>query len=753
MKIETSLDQLRLTSLDDRAHAGLCMTSLPWPKAGSGSATLGGRSTGVLPVGQWPGSEVPRRLLLFADNIGAAPESFAVSKGTDAPTVTAAKSGKLSVEMELIDAYQSRFYASERHLLRIRGFGRSIGIAMGVRCQEGIHWWEACGMVILQENEHFIEVEMAGSIADKAMTEERFLNDTGYDSPYLHHHNWVSGQIYARLHSNGVCEIYAHHINSKFVDDGRELKDVVPVIGFKLDEGIASAPGIEGTWDGSREELEIGGVRLDVREVARLATRQQPGDLRQEGQFLVLQPYAGAELYGGICPEARTGDPFIFRAEQRTFPRGMARTLRFSLSLSDRSPVVARYVAPAWWYGLCEEFLPEPLLPVSNALDANLDEARQWLKSHQVRGGFEDGSVPRHGKLPREGYGRTRHEPGWEGEIGYAQFLAAWRTGNRDDYHDALRSAYCFTDVAIDHAAKMVRMHGYAPNAFSLPMNRVLSTVAAYLETGDPYLREAARAVTANSHWQHKNSWPRMAVGRDACYVRSAVLLYRYFGEEFYRSVAYEGAVAVAHSQRPNGSFGDQGGGSGIHQWSGFISKPWMGLLALNGVLDYLELFPNEPLLLQSVKKFADWLMSERRDYQGVRVWSYQHDYHGQRFYFNPITGKEMSLPTEEPWYHASLARLLVFSTLAFDDSAYLEAWAECLTQDPHEAGDHAAAATLQFVPWVQAKLWNARISEDGMLCVKPFEFGGAFQPDAIVHAPKGPVSVKRGLMPVSSRA
>ena len=34
---------------------------------------------------------------------------------------------------------------------------------------------------------------------------------------------------------------------------------------------------------------------------------------------------------------------------------------------------MARYQAPAWWYGLCEEFQPEPLLPVSNALSASTD--------------------------------------------------------------------------------------------------------------------------------------------------------------------------------------------------------------------------------------------------------------------------------------------------------------------------------------------------------------------------------------------
>ena len=151
----------------------------------------------------------------------------------------------------------------------------------------------------------------------------------------------------------------------------------------------------------------------------------------------------------------------------------------------------------------------------------------------------------------------------------YAQFLLAYRTGDGDDYAAALRSAYCFTDVAVDHAAKQVRMHGWPPVAFAQPMNRVLGTIAAYLETGDPYLLATAEAVVEASYRTHLNSWPRFAVGRDACYGRGAAMLYRYFGNAHFQRIARDCAMSVVQTQRQNGSFGDQGGGAGIHQWGG----------------------------------------------------------------------------------------------------------------------------------------------------------------------------------------
>lgn len=48
---------------------------------------------------------------------------------------------------------------------------------------------------------------------------------------------------------------------------------------------------------------------------------------------------------------------------------------------------------------------------------------------------------------------------------------SAWRSGSHEEYSDALRQAYYFTDVCVDHAVKAGRMPGYPPNAFALPLS------------------------------------------------------------------------------------------------------------------------------------------------------------------------------------------------------------------------------------------------------------------------------------------
>jgi len=648
-----------------------------------------------LPLGRWPGTANPRRLLLISDADDTAPERLNLEESTRKPKRSAAA---FNASMEPLPCWQEEIFFREEHVLRLRHGNTTLDLLMGLKTGGETHWWEACRLKVLARLHEGVIVEMGGSIAVHRSTTGEMRKFTGLRNPYLHRHNWLSARIYARLHWNGVAEIFAHHINNKFFDAGRDLEEVVPVIGLRAPISENEVPSLLGPWDGSVSSLDLGSVRLDVRELARLATPRQPGTLTWENDILVLQPYMGAELYGGDCPAELTGDPFIFHAEKQLFPCGMARTLRFTASLSGKSPRVVRYLAPASHYKACQEFFPDFGLPQTG--DSSLETARQWATDHILEGGFEDGAMPRHLKTGRMAKGRLRHEAGWEGELPYAQFLTAWRTGDPADYSAALRAAYYFTDVAVDHAGKLVRMHGFGPPAVSLPMNRMQGTIAAFLETGDPYLLETAQAVTTTAHWQHRNSWPRMTVGRDGCYVRSAILLYRYFGEDFFRQIALEGALDVAESQRADGSFGDQGGGAGIHQWTGYLTKPWMGLLALNGVLDYLQLFPAEEKLKQSVRKFADWLMRERQDRNGGKTWCYQHDYNSARIYYDFHLARWIELPSQgSSWHHETLARLLGYAAQEFGDAAYREAWLESHRIAATYTNDHAVAAALQFLP------------------------------------------------------
>jgi hypothetical protein len=556
--------------------------------------------------------------------------------------------------------------------------------------------------VVVHESADCLTVEAGGAIPHRQAGPAEHRGYGTYTNPYLHRHNWLNGSIVARLHRNGVCEIVARHVNTKFVDDGKTLDDVVPVVGFRAEDPVA----VDG------QVLRFGAVAVGVDEV---------GTVASDADWTVWQPFAGVEVLGGLYPTEVFGHPFLFRARDRVFPRGMARSLRFTLSLGDRPPSVARYLAPDWWYGLCGELSGRPLLPVG-VPDA-VRTAVAWVRGHQTEGGFEDGTVPRHHAQRFPVADGVRYEPGWEGELPYGMFLTAWRTGDGDLYQRALRAAYATTDIGVNHAANLMRMHGHPDHALSLPMTRMLGTIAAYLETGDPFLLRTAKAVTDTAHATHLASWPRLAVGRDACYLRGAAMLYRYLGDEHYLDLTFEGAVTVAQSQRADGAFGDQGGGVGLHGWNAYITKPWMGLLALGGVLDYLDLRPGTQPLHDAVLRFGDWLLANYRTVDGHTGWSYQYDYDGRPEQENFGTGTIMPLPTPPPfWHHDTLARLLGYCTLATGDPRYVAAWRDSYLAFWRRAAagewvtltnDHVVSSVCQFVPWLYDRLW--RVGPDGV--------------------------------------
>ena len=749
----SQLDRVTLSRLGTDEPAGLWMVSLPVPPGAGTSLSLQDRPTYVEPLGAWPGcgEETPRRLLLVADG-GAAPERLTLTPGAapapgDLPTA----------EMELIARAPRKFFIWEQHGLTLRWGAHEVLLALGLRVGDAVHWWENCRLITVAETATCRIVQMSGAIACQKVDLDHFTAHPGMTDPLLHRHNWVYGHLYARLHANGVCEIFARHINSKFFDGGRDLPDAVPLLGIRVPDGEADMTALSGDWDGSRQALSVGGVRFDVTETARLATPQQPGRMDVTDGMLAWQPYQAMELYGGNAPRQITGDPFIVHPEDRIIPRGMARSLRFSLSLNPaRSPRVARYLAPAWWYGLCEELSPAPLLPVSNGLDEQLEHYRQWFRACTQQGGFEDGCVPRGARIGQE----ERPEPGWEGEAPGAMFLCAWRTGDAFDYDLAMRASYVFTDVYVDHADKLVRMHGQAPPAISLPMVRVHGTVLAYLETGDPYLIDTARAVIETAYWLHKNAWPRLSIGRDACFIRGAVLLYRYFGDAHFQQIARDSIRTVGQSQFPDGSFGDQGGGTGIHGNNSYVVKPWMGSMAVGGVIDYLELCPDDAEALAIVLKFGDWLLRERfvGESGGARSWAYQHFYAGMREHFRVATGKHIALPDGYPWCSDYLARILPFCSLRTGNPDYFDAWAEAHAYKHSEhrhprhperhhdgrprrsGGDHGVAQAWQYLPWLQQRLWRAVPGPDG-LTVDPVYWGARTPRQGIVMTPDGAVT------------
>jgi hypothetical protein len=150
--------------------------------------------------------------------------------------------------------------------------------------------------------------------------------------------------------------------------------------------------------------------------------------------------------------------------------------------------------------------------------------------------------------------------------------------------------------------------------------------------------------------------------------------------------------------------------------------------------------------LLDTVKGFADWLMAARFDHDGVMGWSYQHDFDGQLRYYEMYSAQWVDLPGPGLWHQETLARLLTFCTLRFGDPAYMDAWAESYSGVNYTSKapthDYAVTAVLQCLPWVQAKLWRARLGEKGIR-IQPLHFGPRTPQQGRLMTPEGWVEVE----------
>ncbi len=764
--VNECLKKMELHRLGENGQAGVAICSLPVPEDCGMDLTFEGYHASVKPLGCWPGGKGPRRLIMTADTANCAPQMLRVGRAEG-------KCGlpEMKAEMERFAACDDPAFMWERHAVRLTWGGKSIGLALGMKTRGELHWWEACRLQIVDRDEFCTTIEAGGAIPTHIYDRRDLDKYNGYyENPFLHKHHWLNGRIFARLYANGVCEIYAHHINSRFFDDGLDLENCVPVIGFMTYDAPVPAE-LAGSWTGDRERLTIGHAQLDVSEAARLATEKQPGCFMIDEQYgmLAWQPYLGAELYGGraVYPSAGGPDGYVYHAEEGVFPRGFARTVRFSLSLSDRSPVIARYLPPAWWYGLCAEFMADNLLPVSAEYDRSLERAMEFVREYTIERGFEDGSIARYKRLIEDGSGRR--DPSWEGEFPHAQLMWAWRSGNAEDYARAMRAAYCFDDVYVDHASNIVRMHGWAPPAMAVPMFRMQGSIAAYLETGDRTLYEDSMGIIDSAYRVHKNSWPRMCVGRDASFIRGAMMMYRYFDDVHYLKMARDAISDVILSQREDGSFGDQGGGSGIHQWTGYITKPWMGCMAVGGLADYLEMFPedNEDTrpVWEAVKKFGDWLMAERFFHAGKPEgrkgvfddpdseekwpigygWSYQHYFNGGTQFYDDGKWFELKRPDQDFWHWEYLARILTMCSIRTGESKYYDAWAETArlfyAVRLKATTDHDAIQALQYIPWMMAHAVGARYTDKGIELETPPLGEGVFD-RAKVMSPDGDIEI-----------
>lgn len=696
----------------------LCL-SLPLPQGEGEAVAFRGPSTQQQPLGQWPALEGspggPRRLLLTACSSSAPDEIELVRQ--EAP---AGEFSGPDAHVAVLEESPDPVSPHEIGELVLSVPGSEMGLRVGLQTEEGLHWWQWVRLEVLESGPVCRTIRAQGAIPvhiDKP--EDEPAEGMPFTHPSAHRHNHVRGEVFIRCYANGVIDLRVRHVNGTFFSEGGDVCGAVPVIGFR-------APGLAGETSPREvigpERWEAPAVAIDTTPGATLLGRDAPGKVWSADGCLIYQPYAGVEPKAGKPAHLVHGDNYLSRAEQRRIPRGVARTVRLWASLGEAPPEVATYLMPDWWYGASGELFLEPLVPVRDRFSQSFEAAVSFFLHRAHTHCFDDGAVGRSVRLPEE--------PGWEGETSFGQILAAYHTGDPAVYDLAIRSCYHLADVGTDHVRQAVRMHGYAPPALSLSMQRVAGMISGYLETGDSWFIETAEAVADHAwHWDTA-AWPRRSIGRDASYIRSLLALYRCTGHELYKKRGREALRRVVATQLPDGSYRQQGGTVGLHAAVNLTVKPWMGCAATEAIIDYLFLEDDEAME-RAVMRFADWLLGHKVSFDGETYWPYR--YSGGDGNRNTDT----NLPSRRPWHVEYLALIMGWAAVRTGKPDYYRAWSE--SWEAYGVSrislDHAATKAVQHVTWLRSRLWGARLDQDGVTTEPRHQIAPDLQ-DATIRGP-----------------
>ncbi|MCM8817699.1 MAG: hypothetical protein NC913_09375, partial [Candidatus Omnitrophica bacterium] len=215
--------RLRLTNPEAGSGARICVVSLPLRKRDQCLKKMKGIKTQAVVVGYWPETGKVRRQLMFGMG-EEIPEEVEVVEGEDTGQYCGPEAG-----IKVIKEKKTGIVLMEEDELEVRYHDKRVGIRIGLIHKGQIHWWEwvkiqqlwsgpVCQGIIAGG---FIEVERT---TDEEIAQAREKNRVY--GIYTHNHNWLRGEAYIWLFSNGLIKLTIRHINNHLFDHGKDLEDV-----------------------------------------------------------------------------------------------------------------------------------------------------------------------------------------------------------------------------------------------------------------------------------------------------------------------------------------------------------------------------------------------------------------------------------------------------------------------------------------------------------------------------------------------
>lgn len=547
--METLIERLVLERTGP-AEASVGMMSLPLPREIANDLQIDHPRCGMQPVGWWERDVLPRRALAIVLDDKGVPDTLTLHRGPPSTATNQAWAYQSNVTYEKLD-YVFRPYdviddmrgRPAHECTTVEGelqltFGeQTIRIQCGATGSDGEkHWWQNVQVDPLWTNNVAQAVRVGGIIYNA----DTFL--------------WAD--LYLILFANGAAHVSAHFVNARLHIKGYDFQGL-PYIRLS-GEGIGGD--IVGDYaipvDGLR--FSTGTVGLNLKESASLCSASDPGTLMVGDAEILWRPVS------------RTYNPWVEDAPPTEWPVGSARTFRFQFSLSDATPVIARYRVPAWWYTTCGEPWGQAFLPVRGQFhhiaERMADEAKNALRTGRFDAGFG---------------GMTS-----DGEAGRAMMVNYYLNGNADLLSAALDFGYFWNDLHIDHSDFTVRQHiggfGWKTCAYT-KFNDLIFT---YLETGDPHLLDTTEMVAETYYAWFRSNWPRSSIGRDNFELVGWVLMDRYFDSDHARRRVRELVRMNRLVLESRGNVGGQMGG-GPHP--GHHPSLYMTGVTLIGLLESAE--------------------------------------------------------------------------------------------------------------------------------------------------------------------